>query len=427
MNENRWGGEILPTQPTLPEMRQPMWLKFLGGFLGWFLVSTLVANTLSQSWAAAMLYWLAYLPVNVIVMVVLGLRKTMRWIVFGMIGAMATNFLIAVILGTYLSPFSFVPVTHPDVYRFRRNFQYVPKDISTPGVTSPCAVTAAVIPSDGYHDRIAFVSDRGGNQEIYVMNADGSGQTNLTNDPAFDGFPVWSPDGLKIAFLSDRDGNLEIYIMNADGSKQTRITEDPANDYIPAWSPNGQQIVFYSDRDRNSEIYLMNVDGSAQTNLTNNPANDLHPAWSPDGLKIAFQSDRKGKQNKNPILNTNNFEIFVMDIDGSNVTRLTRNARADWSPAWSPDGSCIVYHSGLFNNTDIYVTDLSGANQVRLTTKGYSPRWSPDGMWLVFGSNRDGNMEIYSMHLDGSMLRRLTNNPAVDSDPQWQPDTREKP
>lgn len=339
MNENRWGGEILPTQPTLPEMRQPMWLKFLGGFLGWFLVSTLVANTLSQSWAAAMLYWLAYLPVNVIVMVVLGLRKTMRWIVFGMIGAMATNFLIAVILGTYLSPFSFVPVTHPDVYRFRRNFQYVPKDISTPGVTSPCAVTAAVIPSDGYHDRIAFVSDRGGNQEIYVMNADGSGQRNLTNDPAFDGFPVWSPDGLK----------------------------------------------------------------------------------------IAFQSDRKGKQNKNPILNTNNFEIFVMEIDGSNVTRLTRNARADWSPAWSPDGSCIVYHSGLFNNTDIYVTDLSGANQVRLTTKGYSPRWSPDGMWLVFGSNRDGNMEIYSMHLDGSMLRRLTNNPAVDSDPQWQPDTREKP
>ncbi len=110
--------------------------------------------------------------------------------------------------------------------------------------------------------KIAFVSDRDGNVEIYVMNADGSEQINLTNNPASDWFPSWSPDGKKIVFNSDRDGNYEFYVMNADGSEQKRLTNNRAYDWSSSCSPDGKKIVFTSVRDWISEIYVMNADGS---------------------------------------------------------------------------------------------------------------------------------------------------------------------
>ncbi len=140
--------------------------------------------------------------------------------------------------------------------------------------------------------------------DIYVMNADGSEQNNLTNNPAFCGGPCWSPDGQKIAFhLSWDGGNLEIYLMNADGSEQKRLTNNFSFDSFPCWLPDGQRIAFGSDRDGNDEVYVMNADGSEQRNLTNNPACDVNPCWSPDGKKIAFSSYIYG-----------NFEIFIMDV-----------------------------------------------------------------------------------------------------------------
>src|SRR3990172_1844040 len=122
----------------------------------------------------------------------------------------------------------------------------------------------------GINGKIAFASERDGNYEIYVMDADGSNPTNLTNDGATDGGPAWSPDGGKIAFTSERDGNYEIYVMDADGSNPTNLTNNSAWDSEPAWSPDGSKIAFESYRDNNREIYVMNADGTAQTNLTNN-------------------------------------------------------------------------------------------------------------------------------------------------------------
>ena len=136
--------------------------------------------------------------------------------------------------------------------------------------------------------RSSFKATRTGNYDLFVMDADGANPINLTNEPSFDYYAAWSPDGTKIAFSSDRDGNIEIYVMNADGSNPIRLTTDPADDLVPRWSPDGTKFAFYSNRDGNYEIYVMDADGSNQTRLTNTPADEFDPAWSPDGGQIVF-------------------------------------------------------------------------------------------------------------------------------------------
>ena len=135
----------------------------------------------------------------------------------------------------------------------------------------------------GTNGKIAFLSTRDGNDEIYTMNADGTGQIRLTNNAASDGDPNWSADGTKIVFASARDGNFEIYTMNADGTGQTNISNSPFSDQFPSWSPDGTKIAFRSNRDGNLEIYTMNADGTGQSRLTNNAATDSQPNWGTSG------------------------------------------------------------------------------------------------------------------------------------------------
>ena len=277
---------------------------------------------------------------------------------------------------------------------------------------SSATLAAAALPASG---RIAFVSERDGNKEIYVMNADGTGQTRLTNNQAFENDPAWSPDGSKIAFGSDRDGNGEIYVMNADGTGQTRLTNNSAEEWYPAWSPDGSKIAFQSDRDGNGEIYVMNANGTGQTRLTNNPAEEGAPAWSPDGSKIAFFSDRDGGV----------MEVYVMNANGTGQTNLTNNPAWDRGADWSPDGSQIVFHSDRNGDPmEVYVMKANGTDQTRLTNNpaydGY-PSWSPDGSQIAFQSDRDGNLEVYVMNADGTGQTNLTNSPALDMQAVWSP------
>src|SRR5438128_2813484 len=216
----------------------------------------------------------------------------------------------------------------------------------------------------------------------------------------------------QIAFTSQRDGNEEIYVTNADGSGVTRLTNNPARDVAPAWSPDGSKIMFETNRDGNWEVYVMNADGSGPLNLSNNPASEdpdwTAPAWSPDGSKIAFRSDRDG-----------NLEIYVMNADGSGVTRLTSAPGADWNPAWSPDGSKIAFVSGRDGNDEIYVMNADGSGPANLTNNGpgdYPPAWSPDGRQIAFV----GGGGLYVMNADGSGVTQLTNN-ASDWAPAWRP------
>jgi Tol biopolymer transport system component len=172
-------------------------------------------------------------------------------------------------------------------------------------------------------------------------------------------------------------------------------------------------IAFVSQRDNNYEIYVMNSDGSGQQRLTNNTITDIDPAWSPDGTKIAFSTYRDG-----------NYEIYVMNSDGSNQQRLTNNTVTDWEPAWSPDGTRIAFARYEGDNLNIYVMDADGSNETRLTDDPGSdrqPAWSPDGTRIAFVSYRV-DFDIYVMDADGNNEINLTDNTTQELNPDWSPD-----
>ncbi len=218
---------------------------------------------------------------------------------------------------------------------------------------------------------ITFASSRRGNSsndwEISTMNLDGTELMTLTNNLSPDNSPSWSYDGTKIAFISYRDGNAEIYVMSADGSAQTRLTSSPESDWYPVWSPNGRRIAFETFRTGNQEIYLMNPDGSGLVNLTNHSSSDGAPSWSPDGSKIVFDSNRSGS-----------YQIYVMDADGTNVRQIT--TQTGFWPAWSSDGEHIAFASFRDGNKEIYVIHADGTGEENLTnsptTDDTEPAWT---------------------------------------------------
>ncbi|WP_158282975.1 putative Ig domain-containing protein [Nocardioides silvaticus] len=231
--------------------------------------------------------------------------------------------------------------------------------------------------------RQEFEGGVGTTYAIWSMNADGSGQTMLATADSgastgvFAGGPRWSPDGSKIAFT--RGG--EVFVMNADGTGLTNLTNASGRQEGPVWSPDGSKIAFTSSHGSwlNDEIYVMNADGSGQTRLTNDSLRDTDYVWSPDGSKLLFT---KGSfVCSGPGCPPNDIEIYVMNADGSGQTRLTDNDYSDSQPNWSADGSKIVFVSGPNLTSEIYVMNADGSAKTALTKnksqRNKYPEWSP--------------------------------------------------
>jgi hypothetical protein len=278
----------------------------------------------------------------------------------------------------------------------------------------------------GANGNIAF---QGGDFDIHSMEPGGSVPVNLTHTAAGDFQPAWSPDGNRIAFGTLGAGNrAEIHVMDADGSHRSSLTSaETIEASAPAWSPDGQRIAFQGrlvippPNLAELDIFVMDADGGDVTRITTDPAFDAFPAWSPDGQKIAFTSTRDdGSAN-----------IFVMGPGGENPTRLTdsNGEYGDQRPSWSPDGQQIAFESNRdtlsASDLEIYVMNADGTEPSRRTTNpatDFMAAWSPDGEKIAFSSNRDdaSESEVYVMDADGSDQTKLTTRPGFNGKPDWQ-------
>ena len=326
---------------------------------------------------------------------------------------------------------------------------------------------ACVPPPNGSRPqgRIVFQTDRDGNWELYVMNADGSGQQRLTDDPAEDWLPRRLPapageGGSYVVFVSDREEGWHLYLLDVDAAlrrlatsvsalagsqsgafrraadcdprgasgvaeaasagggrlakilekaqsgEPMRLTYETENNWDPAPSPDGRYLAYSALSGSQRDVFLLDLETGETANLTRHPAEDWLPAWVPgdEGRagRLAFVSDRDG-----------NMEIYLLDLASGQATNLTQHPANDWVPVWAPGAGGtlpgrLAFQSDRDGNWEIYLLDLASGAQTNVTRHSaddWDPAWAPDadagGGWLAFMSWRDGNREVYAVNVDG--------------------------
>jgi Tol biopolymer transport system component len=272
--------------------------------------------------------------------------------------------------------------------------------------------------------QLAFISDRNGDYQVYVMSADGSQVRQLTDLATGAGKPVWSPDGGRIAFStsSNRLDRLDIYWINSDGSDLTHVYNDNSYGGRITWSPDGGQLLFDSRVSGDFNLYMINLDGSnlrilADSEITWGPSAgraswEFNPTWSPDGQFIAFGTDRAGGA----------VDIYVVDQHGNQPLNLTEPTGANSGPVWSPDSRWVVYLSV----EGLHITDPNSGQTVKLNDLSLGgpdvdKSWSPDSGHVIFSTREGEQFEVYSVTADGRGETNLTKHPANDTQPTWRP------
>ena len=261
--------------------------------------------------------------------------------------------------------------------------------------------------------KIAFVLKKGQTSDIYIVNFDGTGLTQVTNFGTTTMSPRWSPDGQSLAFMSYRDGNPDLYVRRLRDYSTSKISSFRGLNLPGAWSPDGRRLLMTLSRDGNEEIYVKDLGGGAPRRLTREFSIDVSPTWSPDGRKIAFVSNRSGSP-----------QIYVMDQDGKGVRRLTSEGNYNTSPAWSPKGNRIAYEGRKDGRFQILAVDENGGNFAALTTEGgqtESPSWSPDGRYVAFSQRIGGKSRICVMNANGSNVRVVYESGQGCISPAWSP------
>lgn len=259
-----------------------------------------------------------------------------------------------------------------------------------------------------------------GISQLFSVEASGRRQTRLLRHDGSDSEPSWSADGRQIAFTSiSNELQQGIFVATPDGRRVRQLTRHistPTSTFLdahPRWSPDGRQLVFHRFRNSGSTLFVMKADGAALRRL----GLGFEPAWSPDGRQIAF-ARRVGE--------FGDYDIYIMNADGTRSRRVTTNPANDNDPDWSPDGRWLAFESKRNDNNDIYAIRTDGKGQRRLThAPGHdvSPVWSPNGKWIAFASHRvQGQFDLFVMNADGSEETRLTRDLRMqDAQPSWRP------
>jgi Tol biopolymer transport system component len=276
----------------------------------------------------------------------------------------------------------------------------------------------------GKNGRIAFSTDFSRRPQIFTVLPDGTGLRQLTHVPKghVAGAADWSPDGTQLLFMIDNN----IWVMDADGSEQRQLTHDPQRmNQAPSWSPDGRTIVFSRCispfGEQRCSIDVMNADGSGVTKLLGGNWVHQNPEYSPDGKTITFASNRGGYVSN----------IWVIYRDGSGLKRITKPKLQAWGPDWSPDGSHILFTSDAdlpFNNVWVMRPDGSELRELTHFTGGHSggfAKYSPDGSKVVLVSDLAYPdyccTDLYVMHADGSHLHAVVTNVPGIAFSDWGP------
>ncbi|MEK7389388.1 MAG: Tol-Pal system beta propeller repeat protein TolB [Elusimicrobiota bacterium] len=262
--------------------------------------------------------------------------------------------------------------------------------------------------------RIAFINNRTGRKEIWVMDYDGENVKRLTSDNSISLLPRFSPDGRRLAYTSYKAGNPDLMLLDLESGKSKVFSGEQGLNIAGGFSPDGSKLLMTLSRGKNPNLFIKDLNGGPAERLTSHFGADSTPTFSPDARQIAFVSDRSG----NP-------QIHVLNIPNKQIRRLTNLNWCD-APAWSPTGEWIAFAGRAHNKDkmDIFIVDITGG-QIRQLTHGQGsnedPAWSPDGRFLAFSSTRSGRSQIWVMDGDGSAPRLMADVPGASSTPHWSP------